>query len=183
MAGYSGTQLPQKLGIKEDARVGVSNAPAAFTKTLAPLPSGVRITELDDAETYDVLVAFFRSADELANRLRAIAKRLTPAGGLWIAWPKKASGVATDLTEDVVRDRALEAGLVDNKVCAIDETWSGLRLVYRLKDRAAVAARSAVARQGGAPERAIVPGRRKSPTKKTVRNKSTAVEKSIRRRR
>lgn len=178
MAGYSGTPLPKKLGIKEGARVGISNAPGAFTKALASLPSGVRITELDDAETYDVLVVFFRSANEFANRLGAIAERLGPAGGLWIAWPKKASGVATDLTEDVVRNQALEMGLVDNKVCAIDETWSGLRLVYRLKDRAAVAARSAQAARDAAPARRASPGkvstpnRKKSPTKKTPLKKT-----------
>ena len=83
----------------------------------------------------DVLVAFFVRAAELDARLEALAKAIYPDGGLWIAWPKRASGVPTDLTEDVVRELALAIGLVDNKVCAIDETWSGLRIVHRLRDR------------------------------------------------
>jgi hypothetical protein len=82
-----------------------------------------------------VIVAFFTSRRELERRMAALRAALDPAGGLWIAWPKRASGVETDLTEDVVRELALAAGLVDNKVCAIDETWSGLRLVFRLRDR------------------------------------------------
>jgi len=83
----------------------------------------------------DVMVYFTKSRLELVNEFPALARRLSPAGGLWIAWPKKASGVATDLTEDRIREIGLEAGLVDNKVCAVDETWSGLRFVIRLKDR------------------------------------------------
>jgi hypothetical protein len=83
----------------------------------------------------DVILAFFTTRSDLVRRLPALRAALSPDGGLWIAWPKRAAGVATDLTENVVRELALSGGLVDNKVCAIDETWSGLRLVYRLRDR------------------------------------------------
>jgi hypothetical protein len=82
-----------------------------------------------------LVVAFGSRRAELERRLPALARALDPAGGLWIAWPKRASGVSTDVTEDLVRQSGLAAGLVDNKVCAIDETWSGLRMVYRLRDR------------------------------------------------
>ncbi len=133
VAGYSPTPLPRKLGIKPGARVAFRSAPPEFAAVLGPL---------DDVQVkgravgpLDVLVAFFVRAAELAARLEALAKAIYPDGGLWIAWPKRASGVPTDLTEDVVRELALATGLVDNKVCAIDETWSGLRLVYRLRDR------------------------------------------------
>jgi len=130
-AGYSGTPLPQKLGIKEGHRVAFPGAPENFPKTLGPLPSGVTIAKDD----LDVVVQFVREMRNLEELLPPSARRIKPNGGLWIAWPKKASGVETDLTENRIRDLALAAGLVDNKVCAIDETWSGLRLVYRLKDR------------------------------------------------
>ncbi len=134
MAGYSATPLPQKLGIKPDSVVAFLAAPADFAETLGELPAGVRIkTRLSGSA--DVVVAFFERRARLERRLDALAAAIFPDGGLWIAWPKRASGVATDISEDDVRALALAGGLVDNKVCAIDETWSGLRLVYRLRDR------------------------------------------------
>jgi hypothetical protein len=134
-AGYSGTPLVRKLGIKPDARVGLLGAPAGFDATVGELPAGVRVRRRLGGQPFDVIVAFHSRRAELERRLPALAGSLDPAGGLWIAWPKRASGVPSDLTEDVVRELALAAGLVDNKVCAIDQTWSGLRLVYRLRDR------------------------------------------------
>jgi hypothetical protein len=134
MAGYSGTPLPQKLGIKANHRVAFINAPASFAQELGALPDGV--TEVKPLRApLDVIVFFTKSESELLKRFAALAARLAPAGGFWIAWPKKAAGVATDLNEAVVRRIGLAAGLVDNKVCAIDETWSGLRFVIRVKDR------------------------------------------------
>jgi hypothetical protein len=112
----------------------LSGAPDGFDSTLGALPDGVRVkTRVTGAA--DVLVAFFVSRTRLERRFEALARAIYPDGGLWVAWPKRASGVETDITEDVVRKIALKRGLVDNKVCAIDETWSGLRLVYRLADR------------------------------------------------
>ncbi|MBX5480856.1 MAG: DUF3052 family protein [Myxococcaceae bacterium] len=145
MAGYSGTPLPQKLGIKPGHVVLFVDAPDDFAKTLGALPEGVsaaRASARSSADV-DVMVAFVTSRAVLAKRFDGWKKRLRPSGGLWIGWPKKASGMKTDLTEDVVRELALAKGLVDNKVCAIDETWSGLRLVYRLSDRPATKARTA----------------------------------------
>ena len=136
MAGYSGTPLAKKLGIKRDHLVGLIDAPADFADTLDGLPEKVTLRrDLRGRTPFDVLVVFTPSRATLQARFSDLASRLTPAGGLWIAWPKKASGVATDLTENEVRAIGLEAGLVDNKVCAIDETWSGLRFVWRLADR------------------------------------------------
>jgi hypothetical protein len=133
-AGYSGTPLPQKLGIKDGHSLCLVNAPTGFAKTLGALPVGVNVSGKLGAK-HDVVVLFTTARADLQKRFKNAAKTIFPAGGLWIAWPKKASGVATDLTEDVVREIALAAGLVDNKVCAVDEVWSGLRCVYRLKDR------------------------------------------------
>jgi hypothetical protein len=134
LAGYSGTPLPIKLGIKPGATVCFTAAPPGFDDTLGKLPEDVRIKRRLVGSA-DVVVAFFESRRKLEGRLGALAKAIHPDGGLWIAWPKRSSGVATDITEDVVRELALAGGLVDNKVCAIDETWSGLRIVYRLRDR------------------------------------------------
>jgi len=134
VSGYSGTPLPRKLGIKAGAVVGLSKAPPGFDVTLGELPDGVTVRRRASGKL-DVAVAFFTRRTELERRLGALARTIHPSGGLWIAWPKRASGVSTDVTEDVVRELALAAGLVDNKVCAIDQTWSGLRLVYRLRDR------------------------------------------------
>jgi hypothetical protein len=134
MAGYSGTPLVQKLGIKPDGRLYLASPPANFDTTLGQLPAGVERVG-GTASGVDVAVLFVTDRANLEKRFGKLAARLTAAGMLWIAWPKKASGVATDLTENLVRDIGLAAGLVDVKVCAIDDTWSGLKFVYRLKDR------------------------------------------------
>ena len=134
-AGYSGTPLPKKLGIKEGHRLALLSAPEEFERALGELPPVTIAKSLSGKAAFDVIVLFTKSRTDLAKRFAATAKRLDHSGGFWVAWPKKSSKVQTDLTEDVVRDIALEVGLVDNKVCAIDETWSGLRCVYRVKDR------------------------------------------------
>jgi hypothetical protein len=131
-SGYSGTPLPRKLGIKPGHRVLLLDAPDGFA--LADLPAGVTVARQARGSA-DVIVAFFDSRARLEQRLPVLRERMEPAAGLWIAWRKRSSGVATDLTEDVVRTLGLANHLVDNKVCAIDATWSGLRLVIRLKDR------------------------------------------------
>jgi hypothetical protein len=135
MAGYSGTPLPRKLGIGPGHRVLLLHAPDGFAEqALAELPAGVTVRRRARGRA-DVIVAFHRRRAGLARALPRLRALMEPAAGLWIAWPKRASGVATDLTEDVVRELALANRLVDNKVCAIDGTWSGLRLVIRLRDR------------------------------------------------
>ncbi len=130
MAGYSGTPLPTKLGIKAGSRLLVRDAPDAFLGDGLPQPVE-RVSE----GPADVIVAFFVERARLERDLPGLRAQMDPAAGLWIAWPKRASKVPTDLTEDVVRELALSHRLVDNKVCAIDEVWSGLRLVIRLADR------------------------------------------------
>jgi hypothetical protein len=133
-AGYSGTPLVRKLGIKPGARVAMINAPDDFDATLGELPDGATVTTRPRGPN-DVIVSFHHDASELERRLPVLRRALNPDGGLWLAWPKRASGIATDLSDGEVRRLGLEAGLVDNKVCAIDATWSGLRFVYRLADR------------------------------------------------
>jgi hypothetical protein len=134
VAGYSGTPLPRKLGIKPGHRLGLIGAPEGFDATLGELPGDVAVRRRARGPL-DVVVAFFVERVALERRVGALKGTLDPAGGLWIAWPKRASGVATDLDENVVRELGLAAGLVDNKVCAIDAVWSGLRFVYRVRDR------------------------------------------------
>jgi hypothetical protein len=133
-AGYSGTPLPRKLGIKPESRLAAIGAPDDFDDTLGELPPGVSVRR-SARGPLDVIVAFFTERAELERRLPTLIKGLDQAGGLWIAWPKRGSGLASDLGEGIVRELGLAAGLVDNKVCAIDATWSGLRFVYRLRDR------------------------------------------------
>jgi hypothetical protein len=133
----SGTPLVAKLGIKPDSRLGLISAPADFERVLGELPPGVALRRRAMG-SLDVIVAFCVRRAELEQRLPRLRGALTPAGGLWIAWPKRISGVPTDLSDGVVREMGLAAGLVDNKVCAIDTTWSGLRFVFRLRDRPAV---------------------------------------------
>ncbi len=123
-AGYSGTPLPKKLGIRENGSVVLVNAADRFERKLEPLPEGAQITE--DPKAARVAVLFVMSHRELVRDFRPLEKALPEKVALWIAWPKKASGVATDLTEDVVRGVGLDSGWVDYKVCAIDATWSGL---------------------------------------------------------
>jgi len=134
MSGYSGTPLPEKLGIRRGARVAFLAAPPGFADEMGALPVGVTVAHRLRGP-HDVIVFFTKERRELERRFEALAGALDPSGGLWIAWPKKASGVPTDLTESVLREVALPQGLVDNKVCAIDGTWSGLRLVIRLVNR------------------------------------------------
>jgi hypothetical protein len=134
VAGYSGTPLPRKLGIKADSTVALSRAPQGFDETLGELPAGVRIRRAVRGKL-DVIVAFYEERKDLERGMPSLRKSMQPHTGLWIAWPKRSSGVRTDITEDVVRELALANRLVDNKVCAIDETWSALRLVIRLADR------------------------------------------------
>lgn len=132
MAGYSTTPLPQKLGMKEGHNVAVLDAPKGFNKSLGTLPTGIALrTTLAGSKPFDIVLFFVIRRAELEKRLAAIRKRMAQTAGFWVAWPKKASRVATDMSENVVREIALPTGLVDNKVCAIDETWSGLRLVIR----------------------------------------------------
>ena len=133
-AGYSGTPLPRKLGIREGSRLLLVDAPADFAATLGDLPPGVELVEAG-AGAVDVAILFAVGAATVRARFADLAASLEPAGGLWIAWPKRSSGVATELDENVVREIGLADGLVDNKVCAIDATWSGLRFVWRLRDR------------------------------------------------
>jgi hypothetical protein len=134
MVGYSGTPLAKKLGLKADGIIALVNAPGGFETALAPLPAGARTTRTPAGKLQLVLM-FAANLAELTKRFVPLAKKLDTAGMLWVAWPKKTSKLLTDLTEDVVRKVGLDAGLVDVKVCAVDETWSGLKFVYRLKDR------------------------------------------------
>jgi hypothetical protein len=133
-AGYSGTPLPRKLGIKDGARVAFPSAPDDFAHTLGELPAGAKVRARARGPL-DVIVFFTKARSELARRMPRLRTALDPAGALWIAWPKRAASVPTDLNEDVVRELALANRLVDVKVAAIDQTWSGLKLVIRLKDR------------------------------------------------
>jgi hypothetical protein len=130
-AGYSATPLDRKLGIKPGYRVLLLSAPEPFE---LDLPEDVKVGRTARGKA-DVIVSFHTERADLARRMPKLREAMEPAAGLWIAWPKRASKVPTDLTEDVVRELALENRLVDNKVAALDEKWSGLRLVIRLKDR------------------------------------------------
>ena len=130
MVGYSGTPLARKLGIAEGARVALLAAPDGFDDELDPLPDGVRILRRLGPDL-DVAVLFVTERRALERRFPHVARSITPAGGFWVAWPKRASKVPTDLTEDVLREVGLPYGLVDNKVCAVDDVWSGLRFVWR----------------------------------------------------
>jgi hypothetical protein len=134
MAGYSGTPLVKKLGIKEGHRLAFPGAPEGFREVLGEIPAGAEVRERTRGPL-DVIVFFTKSHAELRKRLPSLRRAMDPAAGLWIAWPKRASGVETDMTEDIARDVGYANTLVDNKVCAIDDTWSGLRLVIRVRDR------------------------------------------------
>jgi len=134
MAEYSGTPLPRKLGIKEGARLGLIDAPDGFRRTLRSLPPGVDV-RMQARGRFDVIVVFATRTAPLERRFPTLARALEPDGGLWVAWPKQASGVPTELRFESVQRIGLDAGLVDNKTCAIDEVWSGARFVYRVADR------------------------------------------------
>jgi hypothetical protein len=133
-AGSSGTPLVRKLGIKQGAKLGLLRAPEGFDATLGELPPDVAVRRRARGPL-DVIVAFQTRRAELDRELPRLRAALDQAGGLWIAWPKRSSGISTDVNESVVRELGLAAGLVDNKICAIDGVWSGLRFVYRLRDR------------------------------------------------
>ena len=134
MAGYSGTPLPKKLGLKENQRIALVNAPAGFEKTLGVLPKNAEIVKRLSSPL-DLVVLFVDQEKQLSRQFSLIAKKLAANGMIWVAWPKKSSGVPTDLTFDPVQRIGLDSGLVDVKICAIDEIWSGLKFVIRVKDR------------------------------------------------
>ncbi len=131
MAGYSGTPLPKKLGITEGSSLALIAAPNGV---IDGLPQGVTVKHQARGSA-DVVVAFFTRRSDFERRIHRLAQMIFPSGGLWVAWPKRASGLDTDMHEGAVRDVALPLGLVDNKVCALDETWSGLRVVWRRERR------------------------------------------------
>jgi hypothetical protein len=134
MAGYSGTPLSKKLGIKPGGRIKVINAPAHLADLLAPLPDGAVVSPRLRPPV-DIIHIFSKSRAELQRALARGLREIQQDGSIWVSWPKKASGVATDVTEDVIRELALPMTLVDVKVCAVDDTWSGLKLVIRKSHR------------------------------------------------
>jgi hypothetical protein len=133
-SGYSGTPLPKKLGIRDGSRVALVSAPEGFERTLGALPPGAHLRPSVRGRL-DVILFFVTRRAELTRRFPVFMRALADDGGLWVAWPKQTSGVATDLKFEGVQTVGLDAGLVDNKVAAIDGTWSGLRFVYRVADR------------------------------------------------
>jgi len=133
-AGYSGTPLVKKLGIREGYRILFASAPDGLADLLE-LPPAVEFANLGDGSALDLAILFAKSQEELERGFGPLAARLESTGMLWVAWPKKASGITSDLTDNIVREYGLSTGLVDTKVCAIDETWSGLKFVIRIKDR------------------------------------------------
>jgi hypothetical protein len=136
MAGYSGTPLARKLGIKPGSSVFVDGAPMPYEQLLAPMPEGVRVQSALDSST-DVVHLFSTSRRDLAAALKRTLRLLRPDAAIWVSWPKKSSRVPTDITEDAIRELALPLGLVDIKVCAVNEIWSGLKLVVRKELRPA----------------------------------------------
>jgi hypothetical protein len=138
MAGYSGTPLVKKIGIKPDHRVAVVDSPNGFAKELGPMPEGAKFVSAYGAAkpgTLDVVILFLKSRASMEKQLPKLKTKITQAGMIWAAWPKKACGIETDLNENIIRDTAIALGLVDIKVCAINEIWSGLKLVIPVKDR------------------------------------------------
>jgi hypothetical protein len=133
-AGYSGTPLAKKLGIKEGTRLFVENPPGDYEELLAPLPPGMTI-QPRVGPTTDVVHLFSTSKSRLAGSLKRARSRLRPDAAIWVSWPKKAAKVPTDITEDTIRELAFPLGMVDVKVCAVDEVWSGLKLVIRKENR------------------------------------------------
>jgi hypothetical protein len=134
MAGYSGTPLARKLGIQEGGRVFAAEAPRDYLEMVAPAPEGVQIVPRIDENT-DIIHVFSIDREALTEALRAALKTMRPDATIWVSWPKQSSKVPTDITEDVIRDVALPMGLVDVKVCAVDDVWSGLKLVIRKENR------------------------------------------------
>ena len=134
MAGYSGTPLVKKIGIKENHRVLLISPPTGFSKTLGKLPAGAKVLKHAEAPVH-VVVSFAKSRTDVSAHFAETVSHLDPAGMIWISWPKKASGVATELDGNIVREIGLAMGLVDIKVCAIDDVWSGLKFVIRKENR------------------------------------------------
>ncbi len=134
VAGYSGTPLAKKLGIKPGFRVHIVRAPENYLELLDPLPADVTFVPTLRGKV-ELIHVFVTAADDLAEKLVACRRRIVENGVIWVSWPKKAAKVPTDVTEDVIRTLALPLGLVDVKVCAVDETWSGLKLVIRVENR------------------------------------------------
>jgi hypothetical protein len=134
MPGYSGTPLAKKLGIKSGSKLFTSGAPANYSSLLSPLPDGVAFVKSITPAT-DVVHLFATSKARLASALARSLSKIRPDAAIWVSWPKQASTVETDITEDTIRDVALPLGLVDIKVCAVDDTWSGLKLVIRKENR------------------------------------------------
>jgi hypothetical protein len=134
MAGYSGTPLVKKLGIKVGMRLTVVNAPAAYASWLEDLPAGARVVSKLTSPAAAVHV-FASARGDLERMLPRLRKRLDPSGFVWVSWPKKSSGVSTDITEETIREIALPLGFVDVKVCAVTDTWSGLKLMIRKSER------------------------------------------------
>jgi hypothetical protein len=134
MAGYSGTPLAKKLGIKPGTRLYADNAPDHYAALLEPLPEDVSFAERLTGKI-DLVHLFTREAHELVPRLKQYLRAIEPDGIIWVSWPKKAAKVPTNVTEDLVREAALPLGLVDTKVCVVDEVWSGLKLVIRVTNR------------------------------------------------
>jgi len=133
MTGYSGKPLAAKLGVKAEHVLLIDNAPDGFV--IDGLPDGTTVGRRPGRTPYDVVVAFCPDRARLSERLPVLLEKTTPAGMIWVAWPKRSSGVPTDLDENGIRELALPLGVVDVKVCAIDATWSGLKLVRRLSNR------------------------------------------------
>jgi hypothetical protein len=133
--GYSGTPLPKKLGIKAGFRVQLASAPADVRATLHEAIAECEIVKQEQRDTLDFAMIFSKSRAELIKEFSRMSRLLAPAGMLWVSWPKKSSGMATDLDGNIVREIGLDAGLVDVKVCAVTEVWSGLKFVRRVKDR------------------------------------------------
>jgi len=134
MPGYSRTPLPKKLGIKDGFRVRLLNAPAEVRRELKSALAACKNAS-NGKEPVDFMIVFTKSREGLTKKFSPLSRQLAPAGMIWVSWPKKSSGVATDLSENVVRDIGLASGLVDVKVCAVTDVWSGLKFVRRLKDR------------------------------------------------
>ena len=137
MAGYSGTPLAKKIGIKEGTRIALINAPKDFQFEPKELPANVEFAKAQES-SLDIILFFVTNERALTKNFSKLAARLTANGMIWIAWPKKSSGVATDLSFERIQRIGLDAGLVDVKICAVDDTWSGLKFVYRLKDRPSI---------------------------------------------
>ena len=134
-AGYSKTPLIDKLGIKPGQRVKFVNAPANYARLIGPLPDDVKVAGPAARGPLDFIHLFTTRTADLVKRTATLKKQLAMDGTLWVSWPKGGSSIATDLKENIVRETGLKAGLVDVKICAVDEKWSGLKFVYRLKDR------------------------------------------------